>query len=231
MGVSFIQDASGGPYLERAVGEWRQAFCQLTAQQTLLSREQLCDLQAERLGPLGLFARYSRQVARYGSQATVFDDLPELTGWEHMDRAEQAVEFVLGHHQRGRTRQNPFDGLPREVLCCVVFDDAAAFTLTERFAASEALRHSDGQYFSKLIATTRHTVERRIVFMGLLEHYDALLPIEQCIYPVDYRHAQQQHLDREEALYGKLELEKSVAQLLGKYSPRRLLENLCASPS
>lgn len=44
--------------------------------------------------------------------------------------------------------------------------------------------------------------------MGLLEHFDALLPIEQSIYPVDYRLAQQRHTDQEEALYGRLELKK-----------------------
>jgi hypothetical protein len=70
-------------------------------------------------------------------------------------------------------------------------------------------------------------VERRIVFRGLLEHFDGLLPIEQSIYPLNYRRAQQSHLDREEALYGKLELDKPIYALLEEHSPEWLLENLC----
>ncbi|MEX5614686.1 hypothetical protein ABFV55_08170, partial [Pseudomonas syringae] len=77
-------------------------------------------------------------------------------------------------------------------------------------------------------ATTRNTVERRIVFHGLLEHFDRLLPIEKSIYPLNYRTVQQAHLDHEEALYGALIKQQSIGSLLEKYTPEWLLDNLSA---
>ncbi len=107
-----------------------------------------------------------------------------------------------------------------------MFDDPSTHTLVERYTASEALRAQDSEYFVKLIATTRNTVERRIVFHGLLEHFDRLLPIEKSIYPLNYRAVQQAHLDNEEALYGALMMEQPIGTLLEMHTPEWLLNNL-----
>lgn len=206
-----------------------QGFQQMVARQAALCRKELCDRQVALLGPQGELSMFSRQVAAQGRQAPLLAELPETDDFERLQQVEKAVDFVLGLHQRRTLADNPFHDLSRQSLCCMVFDDQAVYTLAERFAASEALRQRDSLYFINLIATTRHTVERRLVFMGLLEHFDALLPIEQSIYPVDYRLAQQRHLDQEEALYGRLELQKSVSELLEQHTPEWLLTNLCMS--
>lgn len=233
MSDSYIKNDSSSHYLPRyflleAHSNILQAFRRLAVKQAAVSKAQLSDQQAQLLGPRGSLMNFSRQVARLGRQAPVLEDVLELEDRESMEAAERSVRFVLGQHDRCTACENPFSGKTREFLCCVVFDDVAPYTLAERYAASEALRQQDSQFFFRLIATTRHTVERRFVFQGLLEHFDGLLPIEQSIYPLDYRCAQQKHLDREEALYGKLELQKPIRALLEEHSPEWLLENMSA---
>lgn len=232
MSVSFIKDDGpprclSGNVLHGGQGDALRAFQRLAARQATMSKAELSDLQAHLLGPRGLLMNVSRQVARLGRQAPVLEEILELEDRQRMALAEDSARFVLGQHDRCAACENPFSGKTREFLCCVVFDDDAPYALVERYAASEALRQQDGQFFFKLIATTRHTVERRLVFQGLLEHFDGLLPIEQSIYPHNYRRAQQSHLDREEELYGKLALDKPIRVLLEEHSPEWLLENLC----
>lgn len=206
-----------------------QRFQRLVARQAAMSRAQLCDQQAALLGPQGKFSMFSRQVTAQGRQAPGLTGTKEFEDFDRQQQVEKAADFVLGLHQRRTLGDNPFHDLSRQELCCMVFDELAACTLAERFAAWQALRHRDSLYFISLIATTRHTVERRLVFTGLLEHFDALLPIEQSIYPLGYRRAQQNHLDREEALYGRLELPKTVSELLEEHTPDWILKNFCMS--
>lgn len=202
-------------------------FNRLVARQRKLSQPQLCDLQAKLLGPQGALEKFSRQVSREGRKTPGLDHLAVPGGSRHRLLAEKCACFVLSLHRRHKVTVNPLNEMPRPLLCCVIFDQAAPYTLAERFAAMQALRQQDSAYFVKLIATTRHTVERRLVFVGLLEHFDALMPIEQSIYPRDYRTVQQGHLNREEALYGALKLDKPLIQLFEEHSPQWLLDNLC----
>ncbi len=211
------------------LAEVGSVFQQLVTRQAATTRARLCDQQAALLGPQGKLSIFSRQVAAQGRQAPGLANMPEFDDAERQRQVEKAVDFALGFHQRRTLSANPFHDLSRSLLCCMVFDELAGYTLAERFAAYEALRQRDSQYFIKLIATTRHTVERRLVFTGLLEHYDALLPIEQSIYPAHYRRAQQKHLDREEAVYGRLELKKTVSELLEEHTPEWILTHLCTS--
>ena len=201
-------------------------FAQLAARQGVLSKVQLSQQQAVLLGPQGILAKFSRQVAAQGRQAPALRNVLQTGDDLNEQQAENIVDYVLGLHHRRALTDNPFQGLSRQLLCCIVFDDLSVYSLAERFTAYQALKQRDSLYFSKLIATTRHTVERRLVFAGLLEHFDALLPVEQSIYPLDYRRAQQNHLEREEKLYGRLELKSTVAELLQTHSTEWLLANI-----
>ncbi|MBI6779769.1 hypothetical protein [Pseudomonas syringae] len=201
-------------------------FQHLTTRQSALSVTQLAEQQAKLSGPVGLFAKLCRQLRSHGRQSPLLEDIARLEGRKRQWLAERAVQFALGLHGRRSEAENPFKGLVREDLCCIVFDDPSPHTLVERYAASEALQAQDSEYFVKLIATTRNTVERRIVFHGLLEHFDRLLPIEKSIYPLNYRTVQQAHLDHEEALYGALIKQQSIGTLLERHTPEWLLDNL-----
>ncbi|WP_342654767.1 hypothetical protein [Pseudomonas sp. F3-2] len=199
-------------------------FNRLVDEQAALSRDQLNALHKQWFGPQGLFATFSAEVERLGRQAPALDDLTWLDNPQRLQEAERAVAFALAQSNRRGAAVNPFSGRARHDLCCVVFDETGAYTLVERYAAYEAMRQSDSDFFIKLIATTRGVVERRIVFRGLLEHFDRLLPIEKSIYPGAYREVQQAHLDREEGLYGPLTLSDSLVALLETVSPVELLK-------
>ena len=202
------------------------AFQQLVDEQSRLSRDQLSELHKQWLGPHGVFATFSAEVERLGRQAPALDDLSSLGSPERMNQAERAVAFALAQSNRRRATNNPFGSRSRQDLCCVVFDESCAYTLAERYAAYEAMRQSDSDFFIKLIATTRGVTERRIVFHGLLEHYDRLLPIEKSIYPEAYRDVQQTHLDREEGLYGPLMLGDSLVAIFETVTPKELLNQI-----
>ena len=202
------------------------SYSQLAAEQALLSKKERLKLNTYLVGPAGLFAAFSTQVAEQGRQAPYLQGLPETDPATPRTQTEQAVEFALARHHRRAFAENPFVGLSRQALCCVVYDDSGRSNLAERYAANEALRSLDSLYFIKLIATTYHTVERRLVFRGLLEHFDALMPIEQSIYQDGYRDVQQGYLDREEKLYGPLKLSKPLSVIFTEQTPESLLASL-----
>ncbi|MEE4665948.1 hypothetical protein V2K24_00765 [Pseudomonas alliivorans] len=221
-----LSDQSSRQDPHRTDINWMTDFQQLAARQSVLSRAVLVQQQAALLGPAGQLARFSRLVREQARQAPVFQDLERLQDRKRKSLAEQAMLFALSAFGRRPPADNPFCRMAREYLCCVIFDDTGLYTLVERYAAAEALKYGDSQYFAKLIATTRNTVERRIVFHGLLEHFDRLLPIEKSIYPLDYRSAQQAHLDHEESLYGKLELKQPISVIFETREPQWLLDHL-----
>ncbi|MEE4689846.1 hypothetical protein V2K77_07100 [Pseudomonas alliivorans] len=221
-----LSDQSSRQDPHRTDTNWMTDFQQLAARQSVLSRAVLVQQQAALLGPAGQLARFSRLVREQARQAPVFQDLERLQDRKRKSLAEQAMLFALGAFGRRPPADNPFCRMAREYLCCVIFDDTGLYTLVERYAAAEALKYGDSQYFAKLIATTRNTVERRIVFHGLLEHFDRLLPIEKSIYPLDYRSVQQAHLDHEESLYGKLELKQPISVIFETREPQWLLDHL-----
>lgn len=202
------------------------AFQRLVEEQNTFSRKQLSELHGQWLGPHGVFAAFSAEVERLGRQAPVLGDLASLSSTARINEAEQAVAFALAQCNRRHAAINPFGGRSRQELCCVVFDASGTYSLAERYAAFEAMRQSDSDFFIKLIATTRGVTERRIVFLGLLEHYDRLLPVEKSIYPEAYREVQQTHLEREEGLYGPLVLSDSLQTLLTRMTPLELLKQI-----
>jgi hypothetical protein len=205
-------------------------FNRLVEQQTAMCPEALCELHKQWLGPRGLFATFGKEVEQLGRQAPSLVELDQIEDDLRLQQAEPALAFVLAQSNRRIAAKNPFVGQQRERLCCLAFDESAGLTLVERYVAYEALRQCDSAYFIKLIATTRGVSERRIVFRGLLDHYDCLMPLERCIYPKTYRNAQQAHLDREEIIHGALSFDASVMKLLEKMTPLRLLQQVLPIP-
>jgi hypothetical protein len=201
-------------------------FQRLLDRQGAMSRDQLQAIHRKWFGPQGLFAMFCAEIERLGRQAPSLDDLTRLGSARRRQEAELAVAFALAQSNRRVAAHNPFNGRTRESLCCVIFDESGAYTLVERYAAYEAMRQGDSEFFIKLIATTRGVVERRIVFQGLLEHFDRLLPLEKSIYPGAYREVQLAHLEREEGLYGPLKLEESLVTLLETVTPLDLLKQI-----
>ena len=204
----------------------RIAYAALARQQAVLSAVHLTQLHDCLLGPRGLFALLVRELEELGRLAPLLEDVAALANRELRTQADKALCFVMGHHRWRNVSPNPFRAMSRERLCCLVYDDSAGYTLIERYAALLTLRQLDSQFFARLIDTTRKSVERRVVFQGLLEHYDALLPVERCVYPDNYRAAQQQYLERELELYGELTLTQPLSVMVARYSTPTLLKKL-----
>ncbi|MGV8920025.1 MAG: hypothetical protein ACOH2R_19830 [Pseudomonas sp.] len=198
----------------------------LIARQSTLPKHQLQELQARICGPSGLLGAFATQVAEQGRQAPDIQVMPDSPDPLRRLLTERSIRFALARHHRRTFAKNPFAGLARNILSAVVYDDSRTYNLAERYAALEELRASDSRYFVKLIATTCATVERRLVFQGLIEHFDSLLPVEQSIYLDGYRDAQVDHLQREEEIYGKLNLDKPLCVMLSEHNPKTLLASL-----
>lgn len=204
------------------------AFRKLSQRQARMSVQKLNDLHNRLLGPKGIFVRLGRQLEQLGRQAPLLDDMAQLCGPERRTQADRAVSYALGYHNRRSVSWNPYRSAGRERLCWMIYDKNAPFILVERYVALLALHQRDGMFFSRLIETTRGSVERRIMFCGLLEHHDALLPVERSVYPPTYRAAQQSHLDHEESVYGPLNLGQPVLVLLENGGPKKLLRQVVA---
>lgn len=204
------------------------AFHDLVHLQASYGTSHLMELHRMWLGPRGMFATLSDEIDQLGRQAPGLDDVQLLSCPQRITAAERAVAFALARSNRRAATVNPLRKLSREALCCVAFDDESDYTLVERYTAYHAIRQNDSDYFIKLIATTRGVSERRIVFRGLLEHYDRLMPLEKCIFPAGYRTAHVEHLQREEALRGEWRTADAVETLLETMTPLELLRTVMA---
>ncbi|KQQ66504.1 hypothetical protein ASF84_24670 [Pseudomonas sp. Leaf127] len=204
------------------------AFRTVWQRQAKLSPAKLGTLHDRLLGPKGIFVLLGRQLERLGRQAPLLDEVTALGVTERRAQAEKALVYALAYHNRRSATLNPYRTASRERLCWMIYDKHAPFVLVERYVALLALHQRDGAFFARLIETTRGSVERRILFSGLLEHHDALLPIERSVYPADYRAAQQSHLDHEEALYGQLNLDQPIWLLLETIGPKKLVRKVAA---
>lgn len=204
------------------------AFRKLSQRQARMSAQKLTQLHDRLLGPKGIFVRLGRELEHQGRQAPLLKDMDTLCGPARRTLADRAVSYALGYHNRRSVTWNPYRSASRERLCWMIYDKNAPFILVERYVALLALHQRDGAFFSRLIETTRGSVERRIMFHGLLEHHDALLPVERSVYPASYRIAQQSHLDQEEAIYGPLSLGQPVSLLLETRGPKKLLKHVIA---
>ncbi|MFK3797890.1 MULTISPECIES: hypothetical protein [unclassified Pseudomonas] len=204
-------------------------FHDLVHEQASYGSANLIELHRRWMGPRGLFATLCTEIEQLGRQAPGLQDVQSLACPERMEAAEKAVAFALAKSNRRVITPNPMKELSREALCCIAFGERSDYTLVERYTAYEAIRDFDSAFFIKLIATTRGVSERRIVFRGLLEHYDRLMPLEKCIFPVGYRAVQAAHLEREEALNGEWMFEDDVVTLLEKLTPLELLRQVMAS--
>ncbi|GAB7533136.1 hypothetical protein PS3A_55520 [Pseudomonas sp. 3A(2025)] len=193
-----------------------------------MSAKKLNELHDRILGPKGIFVRLGRGLEQLGRQTPLLDDMAQLCGAERRTQADRAMCYALDYHNRRNVSWNPYRSASRERLCWMIYDKSAPFIVVERYVALLALHQRDSVFFSRLIETTRGSVERRIMFRGLLEHHDALLPVERSVYPATYRAAQQSHLEREEAVYGPLKLDQPVSKLLEASGPKRLLRRVVA---
>jgi len=123
-------------------------------------------------------ASYSINKAKHDAEIPDTDD-PQL-----LARAKQATRFNHGW------ARNPFNGMSRDQLALIAYDEGGAFTVNERRAAwIESARQE--QEWRKLVvqkAVDEYNSTGKLTnfFAEVLVHYKELPQIEQAQYPEDY---------------------------------------------
>jgi hypothetical protein len=137
-------------------------------------------------------------------------DVPDGSDPDRIDLAKRAVAYNASIRSSPPGQApNPFAGVDREQLTSIIYDDSGTYTVSERYAAWGEQQRQDYISLSNLFARTTNGGDNRLVYKGLLDHFDALSPIERSIYPGDYRDKLVQFLQTQEAQYGTLDASAS----------------------
>lgn len=153
---------------------------------------------------MNAFVALDRSYAAPGQPA--LQDMPEGNGPGRIDLAKRAVAYYASIRSSPPGQApNPFAGVDREQLTSVIYDDSGTYTVSERYAAWAEQQRQDYISLSRLFAGITNGGDNRLVYKGLLDHFDALSPIERSIYPDDYRDQLVHLLEAQEAQFGKLE--------------------------
>ncbi|MDY7563019.1 hypothetical protein QN382_06125 [Pseudomonas sp. 10B1] len=119
-------------------------------------------------------------------------EAPDSNDPELIARAQQATEYVNSAAVGGKTVKNPFDGLSRDQLALITFDDSGLYTVNERRAASYCADHIEEAWCKKVADMAMEeynrtgTAQTPKVLAEMLSHYRTLPRIEQAQFPEGY---------------------------------------------
>ncbi|MDP9942727.1 hypothetical protein [Ectopseudomonas alcaliphila] len=112
------------------------------------------------------------------------DDVTANIDAVQADRIDQSTRFLEG------SDSNPFEGLSRDQLALVVYDDSGAFTVNERRAALNEARVQEDAWAQKTLALSKGEKglpsDLASMLGQALDHFNGLPAIEQSRYPADY---------------------------------------------
>jgi len=127
--------------------------------------------------------------------ALVANEVPDTDDPELLARARQATAFTQAYG-RSSTVENPFKHLSDDQLTLVMYDDSGSYTINERRAAWLEQYDRREAWAQKVVAQAhleyKTTGQNDRFFQACIDYYEALPPIEQAQYPVDYV-ARRQH--------------------------------------
>ncbi|MGK5024819.1 hypothetical protein [Janthinobacterium sp. RB2R34] len=116
------------------------------------------------------------------------DLLPKTDDPDRLALGQQSLDYAIGlSRQPPKHAPNPFEGLARNSLSAVVYDDTGAYTEAERYAAYGELQRQDETYFSSLYAKITNGGDNRQIFKGILDYFDDLPVVEKSAYPDGFR--------------------------------------------
>ncbi|HHL2501719.1 TPA: hypothetical protein ACQ301_003821 [Yersinia enterocolitica] len=121
----------------------------------------------------------------YNSRKSYDQEVPDTNNPERLARAKQATAFTNG------AASNPFQGMSREQLDLIAYDDSGSFTINERRAAWQESYDQEESW--RVMAVAQSKIEwdqgefkQTNFFKSVLQHYEELPKIEQAQYPEDY---------------------------------------------
>jgi hypothetical protein len=107
---------------------------------------------------------------------------------ERLAISERSLNYAIGLSlSPPKFIKNPFEGMARNDVSAIVYDDTGTFTDAERYAAYGELSRQDEEYFSKLATKLTNGGDNREFFKGILDYFDDLPPVEKSPYPDSYR--------------------------------------------
>jgi hypothetical protein len=124
---------------------------------------------------------------------------------EQISRATTFRNYMVALHSSPPTKvSNPYSGLSREVLSSILYDESGAHSTSEKYAAFAEQSKQDYEYFSMLGASATASGDHRQFYQGVVNFYDALSPVEQSVYPLDFKQQVSGFLKQQETLFGVL---------------------------
>ncbi len=133
-------------------------------------------------------------------------EMPRTDDSELLDRARRATNYVNRYSNGDVNAHSPFDGLSRDQLILIAYDDRGGYTINERRAAWCASAHMEAEWAKGAIARAqleRSATGKQPVFMReVLNYYKALPMIEkvQDRYPWNYEAEMEAKIAEELAL-------------------------------
>lgn len=116
------------------------------------------------------------------------DLLPKTDDPDRLALGQQSLDYAIGLSRLPPKHvSNPFEGMARNSLSAVVYDDSGAYTEAERYAAYGELHRQDEAYFSSLYAKITNGGDNRQIFKGILDYFDDLPVVEKSAYPDGFR--------------------------------------------
>lgn len=143
----------------------------------------------------GMYAKGQKDIYNFGQRISggnynKEDMLPKTDDPDRLTLGQKSLDYAIGLSQvPPKNLPNPFEGMARNDLSAIVYDDSETYTDAERYAAYGALSKQDEAYFSKLYAKITNGGDNSEVFKGIMDYFDELPAVERSAYPEGFRNS------------------------------------------
>ncbi|WP_244986597.1 hypothetical protein [Pseudomonas syringae] len=143
--------------------------------------------------------------------------LPKTDDPDRLALGQQSLDYAIGLSQTPpKNVPNPFEGMARDGLSAIVYDDSGTYTDAERYAAYGALSKKDETYFSQLYAKVTNGGDNREIFKGILDYFDDLPSVEKAAYPDSFRESIDSLYQEQTEQWGPLALIEKSTDVAGE---------------
>lgn len=169
----------------------------------------------------GMYAKGQKDIYNFGQRIAggnfnKEDMLPKTDDPDRLALGQKSLDYSIGLSQvPPENLPNPFEGMARNGLSAIVYDDTGTYTDAERYAAYGELSKQDEAYFSTLYANITNGGDNREVFKGIMDYFDNLPAVERAAYPDGFRNSIDSLYQEQTGQSGSLALiNKSTAEYL-----------------
>lgn len=141
----------------------------------------------------GMYAKGQKDIYHFGQRIAgghynKEDMLPKTDDPARLALGQKSLDYAIGLSQvPPKIVPNPFEGMARNGLSAIVYDDSETYTEAERYAAYGELGKQDEAYFSTLYANITNGGDNSRVFKGIMDYFDDLPAVEKSAYPDGFR--------------------------------------------